>query len=58
MSSNDVDMPDPVEVAQPEHEPLMEAVEESPDTDMDGGCFKIIFATVVFSQCEVQGTTC
>ena len=37
MSSNDVDMPDPVEVAQPEHEPLMEAVEESPDTDMDGG---------------------
>ena len=37
MSTNDIDMPDSLDADQPQAEPLMEAVNDPADADMEGG---------------------
>ena len=37
MATNDIDMPDSIDTDQPPVEPLMEAVNDPADADMDGG---------------------
>lgn len=40
MSTNDIDMPDSIDTDQPQAEPLMEAVNDPADADMDGGSLR------------------
>lgn len=40
MSTNDIDMPDSIDTDQPQAEPLMEAVNDPADADMEGGSLR------------------
>lgn len=40
MSTNDIEMPDSTDTDQPQAEPLMEAVNDPADADMEGGSLR------------------
>lgn len=40
MSTNDIEMPDSVDADDPQAEPLMEAVDDPAEADMNGGLFR------------------